>query len=341
MDARAEVKKQGYYAADYGQGIAIYHLPGRSNGAPEMRGKCVGWSDSVFSRHKRFLMMADVPRMAKQPFTFSLTFGRHCKITPDIMAKTRHHFLTEIHRAGLGVKASHTKMEFQRDGTAHLHGSAFGIPAGLTFQEWREDNYDGIIKWAYKQTGNYKDYAGNFHCYHPGVKHGDKEVRRYLRKQFSNYIIKSGHPAGEIIKIWLSLPAVKRSRAKVIGQFVFPLYIGDDGRGWFIYCGKHAARSQKNYQMETPTDWQNTPRMWTRWGEWKQYNDGVIVRRSISYPQFKAIKMVLDCKFVQRQNETDAEFAFRKEFYGTTQWTPPDVKARIIEIITAHDIISV
>ena len=322
----------GYAFADYGNGAAVYYVPRhRAEGCAGIRGDCAGWTAGVTARLTRRLMSAAItqmlPEKSQGAYAISHTFGRKIEITPEIYQATRHQYLTELNRAGLGVIATNTITEWQKDETAHMHGCVFGVQTGNTFGEFREDLYDERVLHSFRGGFN----PCNIHAYHPALPIADKRTAKELRKMFYYSIVRSSHPVAGMLDIWLSLPAVKKSGANIDGQYIYPIYVGQDGFGWFLYCAKHSLKGAKTYQRIRPKSWENNGvRMYTFGGAWKHYQTQ---RFSINAYQRAEIINLLKVEFVQGENETAEHFDIRRRFFGLSRWTPSHIKQKISEII--------
>jgi len=93
------------------------------NKNPPKRGTVKGWTAATARRNRDFLMSIDASNLTGKAVSASLTFGRDVKITPDFLTKIRDMFIMRLRRMDL-IRA-HWVVEFQRDGTPHLHLMAF------------------------------------------------------------------------------------------------------------------------------------------------------------------------------------------------------------------------
>lgn len=104
-------------------GIKIAKAAG-CNKMPDKRGDAKGWTVGSARRNTSFLMSIDERALSHNrgkelPFALSLTFGREAIISPDDLRAIRKKFLDRLRLAG--VIRLHWLVEFQRDGTPHLH----------------------------------------------------------------------------------------------------------------------------------------------------------------------------------------------------------------------------
>lgn len=102
-------------------GVKLAKAPGMGNPEPPLRGKASGWSKAVARRNNDFLMSVDGAALAGQgePYAVSLTFGREEIVSPDALRDVRQSLFWRLRR--MGLIRLHWLVEFQGDGTPHLH----------------------------------------------------------------------------------------------------------------------------------------------------------------------------------------------------------------------------
>lgn len=99
---------------------------GRASGmnrTPPKRGKAKGWTASAARRNRDFLKSIDPTRLTGGALSATLTFGRSQPVGPADMQRIRDNFFDRLRRDG--VARHHWVMEFQTDGTPHLHMMIF------------------------------------------------------------------------------------------------------------------------------------------------------------------------------------------------------------------------
>lgn len=167
-------------------GIKVARAPG-CNRTPDKRGKATGWSEGVARRNRDFLMSIDVDALADptqgEPYALSLTFGRDEFVSPAGLRQTRERFFDRLRY--LGMIRLHWLVEFQRDGTPHLHMLVY-MPwdalnervAGAIRQAWLEvSSFSGSAV-----SGQYVVPVGHLNGWQQYLaKHGARGVRHYQR----------------------------------------------------------------------------------------------------------------------------------------------------------------
>ena len=83
--------------------------------------KASGWTRAVARRNNDFLMAVDGPALVGdgEPYAVSLTFGRDEIVSPMRLRDVREAFFDRLRR--MGLIRLHWLVEFQADGTPHLH----------------------------------------------------------------------------------------------------------------------------------------------------------------------------------------------------------------------------
>lgn len=94
-----------------------------SNKAPPKRGKTKGWSAATARRNRDFLKSINPTLLDGHSISASLTLGRTYCVMPADMQSIRQNFFKRLDREK--VSRHHWVMEFQRDGTPHLHMMIF------------------------------------------------------------------------------------------------------------------------------------------------------------------------------------------------------------------------
>ena len=119
-------------------GVKLAKAPNMGNSTPPLRGKAGGWSKAVARRNNDFLMSVDGAALvgAGEPFAVSLTFGRDEIVSPARLRDVREAFFDRLRR--LDLIRLHWLVEFQGDGTPHLHMLLY-LPAGRS-------DYEGVIR---------------------------------------------------------------------------------------------------------------------------------------------------------------------------------------------------
>ena len=157
------------------------------NKAPDKRGKATGWSEGAARRNRDFLMSVDGDALADraqgEPYALSLTFGRDEIVSPARLKQTRERFFDRLRY--LGMIRLHWLVEFQRDGTPHLHM--------LVYMPWDalEERVAGAIREAWLHASAFSGSAvSGQHVVPVGhlkgwkqylAKHGIRGVRHYQR----------------------------------------------------------------------------------------------------------------------------------------------------------------
>ena len=103
-------------------GIKGAVAPG-GNRTPPKRGLTRGWTAAVARRNRDFLMSIDPLALDGVAVSASLTLGRQSRVKPRDVARWRDTLMKRLQRAGL--LRAHWVLEFQKDGTPHLHGIFF------------------------------------------------------------------------------------------------------------------------------------------------------------------------------------------------------------------------
>lgn len=158
------------------------------NKAPDKRGKATGWSEGAARRNRDFLMSVDGDALADrsqgEPYALSLTFGRDEIVSPMRLRQSREAFFKRLR--ALGMIRLHWLVEFQRDGTPHLHM--------LVYMPWDalEERVAGAIREAWLQASAFSGSAvSGQHVVPVGhlkgwkqylAKHGIRGVRHYQRQ---------------------------------------------------------------------------------------------------------------------------------------------------------------
>lgn len=89
------------------------------NRNPPKRGPSKGWTAGAARRNRDFLKSIDPAALSGNAVSASLTLGRDTVLTPSDMQAMRERFFDRLRYEG--VTRHHWVMEFQRDGTPHLH----------------------------------------------------------------------------------------------------------------------------------------------------------------------------------------------------------------------------
>lgn len=158
------------------------------NKAPDKRGNATGWSEGAARRNRDFLMSVDGDALADptqgEPYALSLTFGRDEFVSPLRLKVARETFFKRLRR--LGMIRLHWLVEFQRDGTPHLHMLVY-MPwdalaervAGAIRQAWLEVSaFSGSAV-----SGQYVVPVGHLTGWKQYLaKHGIRGVRHYQRQ---------------------------------------------------------------------------------------------------------------------------------------------------------------
>lgn len=158
------------------------------NKAPEKRGKATGWSEGSARRNRDFLMSVDGDALADvsqgEPYALSLTFGRAEIVSPAGLKRAREAFFDRLRR--MGMVRLHWLVEFQRDGTPHLHM--------LVYMPWDAlgERVAGAIRHAWLEvsafsgsalTGQHVVPVGHLTGWKQYLaKHGIRGVRHYQRQ---------------------------------------------------------------------------------------------------------------------------------------------------------------
>jgi len=94
-----------------------------SNKTPPKRGKTKGWSQATARRNRDFLKSINPTLLDGHSISASLTLGRTYRVIPADMQAIRQKFFKRLDREK--ALRHHWVMEFQRDGTPHLHMMIF------------------------------------------------------------------------------------------------------------------------------------------------------------------------------------------------------------------------
>lgn len=163
-------------------GVKIAKAPGAGNPEPPKRGNAKGWTEAVARRNQDFLMSVDGPALVGQgePYAVSLTFGRDEFVSPDALRDARQSFFKRLRR--MGLIRLHWLVEFQGDGTPHLHMLLYLPGAGqegairghwLDVAGWSGTRASGQHVVSVNHLRGWKQYLG---------KHGIRGVRHYQRQ---------------------------------------------------------------------------------------------------------------------------------------------------------------
>lgn len=163
----------------YPDGVKLSKAPGMGNPEPPVRGKASGWTRAVARRNNDFLMSVDGPALADQgePYAVSLTFGREGIVSPERLRDVREALFDRLRR--MGLIRLHWLVEFQGDGTPHLHmllylpgpGQADAIRGHwLDVAGWSGARASGQHVVSVNHLRGWKQYLG---------KHGIRGVRHY------------------------------------------------------------------------------------------------------------------------------------------------------------------
>lgn len=166
----------------YPDGVKLSKAPGMGNPEPPVRGKASGWTRAVARRNNDFLMSVDGPALADQgePYAVSLTFGREGIVSPERLRDVREALFDRLRR--MGLIRLHWLVEFQGDGTPHLHmllylpgpGQADAIRGHwLDVAGWSGARASGQHVVSVNHLRGWKQYLG---------KHGIRGVRHYQRQ---------------------------------------------------------------------------------------------------------------------------------------------------------------
>lgn len=114
------------------------------NRNPVKRGRTKGWTAGAARRNRDFLKSIDPLGLSGAAVSASLTLGRDTVLTPSDMAKIRDRFFKRLDREG--VTRQHWVMEFQKDGTPHLHMMIF-FP-----DDWPHKNPAKAVLWHWTEV---------------------------------------------------------------------------------------------------------------------------------------------------------------------------------------------
>ena len=168
-------------------GIKVSKAPG-GNPDPAKRGRATGWSESAARRNRDFLMAVDGDQLrdpaSGDPFALSLTFGRQKTVSPADLKASREAFFDRLRRRGL-IRL-HWLVEFQRDGTPHLHMLAY-MPANTLPESvaacLRDMWLEVTAPWGSTACGQYVVPVGHLTGWKQYLaKHGVRGVRHYQRQ---------------------------------------------------------------------------------------------------------------------------------------------------------------
>lgn len=123
---------------------------GRSAGMnrkPVKRGKAKGWTASAARRNRDFLKSIDPLHLTGKAVSASLTLGRDTVLTPSDMQRMREAFFDRLRREG--VVRHHWVMEFQKDGTPHLHMMIY-FPA-----DWSKGDPTRAVLWHWTEVADH------------------------------------------------------------------------------------------------------------------------------------------------------------------------------------------
>lgn len=163
-------------------GVKLAKAPGMGNPEPPLRGKASGWSKAVARRNNDFLMSVDGAALAGQgePYAVSLTFGREEIVSPDALRDVRQSLFWRLRR--MGLIRLHWLVEFQGDGTPHLHMLLY-LPMAdqeaairshwLDVAGWTGARVSGQHVVSVNHLRGWKQYLG---------KHGIRGVHHYQRQ---------------------------------------------------------------------------------------------------------------------------------------------------------------
>jgi hypothetical protein len=158
------------------------------NKAPDKRGNATGWSEGAARRNRDFLMSVDGDALADptqgEPYALSLTVGREEIVSPVQLRQSRERYFDRLRY--MGMIRLHWLVEFQRDGTPHLHM--------LVYMPWDAlaERVAGAIRDAWLQvsafsgsavSGQYVVPVGHLTGWKQYLaKHGIRGVRHYQRQ---------------------------------------------------------------------------------------------------------------------------------------------------------------
>lgn len=114
------------------------------NRNPVKRGKTKGWTAGAARRNRDFLKSIDPLGLTGQAVSASLTLGRDTVLTPSDMQRMREAFFDRLRYEG--AVRHHWVMEFQKDGTPHLHMMIY-FPA-----DWPKGNPSRAVEWHWTEV---------------------------------------------------------------------------------------------------------------------------------------------------------------------------------------------